>query len=123
MPIVSKSLINVRPRPDGFRVREEHIPSIGARLYYSYLVGTEAEATTLMNARDLTDSLQARETDRLRVWVSEGRDIANFVWHETPLNRRRALMDKIVADLNDEVADLDAESAKLVTERDTLEAG
>ena len=62
MPIVSKELINLGEQADGTsRVREQHTDTLNKVWTFQYRAPSLAEATAIMNARDLTPQLKDRD--------------------------------------------------------------
>lgn len=94
MPIQTSALQHIRPQADGtVRVQERHTDSHGRDWYYAYKATSEAAATALMNARDLTAQLEdAEEADAVK-FIAAGGDPAAFVTDDltaTQFNRRMA---------------------------------
>jgi len=80
MPIISRQLDYARPQADGtVRVRERHTDSKGFHHHARYRATSEAASIILMNARDLTASLQnIEETDAVN-FIEAGGDPNAFV--------------------------------------------
>ena len=73
MPILTTQLLNLGQQADStFRVREEHTDTLGVVWKFQYRAASLAEATAIMDARDLTPSLRSRDFRDLREHVAQG---------------------------------------------------
>lgn len=73
MPIATKELTKTNRQADGkWRVREVHADDLGSQWTFQYLIDSVANATAIMNGRDLSEQLIDRDISDVVSWVEGG---------------------------------------------------
>jgi hypothetical protein len=94
MPIITRVLTKTNEQADGrWRIHEELTDSKGRKWRFNSLRPSVAEATTNMNARDLTEDLREAERAEVLEFALDGNDPETFVLEDlTVVGMRRHLL-------------------------------